>query len=159
MMNGKFHYPSLIFISILVIGIVSLAGCTNTVAMVPATLPNAMEIVPPPPELTIDQISSEYSTDEAAADTKYRGEYLIFNEIEVEEVGFAPGGAKAYFKSGNVRFQLQDQAIMQTIEPGYILNLEGQCLGFNITKDHIKIDVRWVESVKGDISGGVWVGY
>jgi hypothetical protein len=159
MENGKFHYPNLIFVSILASALVSLAGCTNTVAMVPSALPNVMELAPPPPILTIDQIYSVYSTDEAAADTVYRGKYFIFDEIEVEEVGFAPGGAKTYFENGNVRFQLRDQAIMQTIEPGYILNLEGQCLGFNITKDHIRIDVRWVESVKGDISGGVWIGY
>jgi hypothetical protein len=163
MFRNRFKYPSLIITSITSICLVSLAGCTSSAFVAP----DFEEPLPPLPEVTANQLSSEYNLDEAAADAKYKGEKLLFNEVAVEEVVFQPflGFAgddtnfKVCFKNGNVRFILQDLSIMQSIETGFILKIEGTCLGMTgALEDLITIDISWIESIKGDIGPREVVG-
>jgi hypothetical protein len=161
--------PFILIISFLLsISLISLAACASTAVTTPQfTAP--MAPLPPPPlpiEVTIGQLSSEYALDEAAADAKYKGKKLLFNQLEVEEVVFQQFWGlvgddkpfKIYFKNGNVSFIPQDQSIlrsiMQSIETGFILNVEGVCLGLIESRNSITIDVYRMETIKGDIGPG-----
>ncbi len=64
------------------ISLVGLAGCTSAASAPPAFEPFS----PLPMEVTVNQISSDYAADEAAADAKYSVEKLLFYEVAVEEV-------------------------------------------------------------------------
>lgn len=151
----RFGFSFLVTISIVSITSVSLVSCTNS-NYVP---PEPGEFRAPPTAITVAQLSSEYATNEATATAKYKGESLLFYEVEVEEASFQGFYRtrqvkyfRGYFTSGNVRFVLQDIPITKIIEPGFILNMEGKCLGPRSgLNNFITIDVYWVESIKGDI--------
>ena len=107
--------------------------------------------------------------DETAADAKYKGERLLFNEVEVEEVDshlvHVGGGEevrlKYFFIIGFVQFYLRDFDIMQNIEVGYVLNIVGECRGlvsglwwYSDGEPLLLVNDCWVESVIGDITTG-----
>ena len=114
---------------------------------------------PPPDEITIEQLLSDYMTDEDAADVKYKWKRFLFTEVEVEEVfgtvSFFDFGYEAYrkthFMSGNVKFTdlLDFNVAMQNIEVGYVLNVVGECRG--LKGGIVSIHDCWVESIKGDL--------
>jgi hypothetical protein len=152
----EFKFSFLLIIGVLSISFVSLSGCTKEALVVP----DFEEPRPPPAEVTVQQLSSEYFADEVAANTRYRGERFLFNQIEVDEVGFYQfyqGGGQStsyitYFKCGNVKFKTQDLSLIQNIETGYIMNIEGIILGLaDLLKDTVTVEICWMESVKGDI--------
>ncbi len=152
----EFKFSFLLIIGVLSISLVNLAGCAKEASV----FPGFEEPLPPPTEVTVEQLSSEYFVDEAAANTRYRGERFLLNRIEVDEVGFDQfyqGGGqyenyKTYFKSGDVKFKTQDLSLIQNIERGYILNIECTILGLaDLLKDSITVEICWMESVKGDI--------
>ena len=155
MFNIRFKFIILIISVLLPISLVGLSGCTETDFVIPEFEEPSL----PPTMVDVEQLSSEYAADATAADVKYKGERLLFNQLEVEEVVFQPflGFAgddthfKVYFKNGDVSFTPQDLLIMQSIETGFILNVEGICLGLIGFEDSITIDIIWVESIKGDI--------
>jgi hypothetical protein len=159
MFYSRCRYFTLILSVLLLVSLVGLSGCTET----DSVIPEFVEPSPLPPIVNVDQLSSEYAADADAADVKYKGERLLFSQLEVEEVVFQPfmgfaGDAtniKVHFKNGGVSFIPQDrkfmQNIMQSIETGFILNVEGICLGLIGSDNSIAIDIIWVESVKGDI--------
>ncbi|MHC4278072.1 MAG: hypothetical protein ACYSTI_12235 [Planctomycetota bacterium] len=157
MFYSRFKYFTVIISVLLSISLVGLSGCTETDIIIP----EFREPSPPPPIVDVNQLSSEYASDADAADVKYKGERLLFNQLEVEEVifqsfsGFAgdDNNFKVYFKNGGVSFVPQGilMSIMQSIETGFILNVEGICLGLIGPEDSIAIEISWVESIKGDI--------
>ncbi len=166
-MKGKVKYLFLSLIGILVISLVVLSGCAGNDSAV-LTFPAFEAPLPPPVEVTVDQLYQEYMADETAADAKYKGERLLLNEVAVEEVvsqTFISGGSSStlnlYFMNGLVRFKLRDLRIMQNIEAGYVLNIVGECMGlqkvYAMAKEYViyvGIEDCWVESVIGDIGSG-----
>jgi len=68
--------------AVLVIGIIGF-GCSNNVENT-SSVPEFEEPGLPPVEVTIDQIYAEYMAHETTADVKYKGERLLFYEVEVE---------------------------------------------------------------------------
>lgn len=159
MFYRRFKPSALIIAGLLSISLVGLAGCTAS----SFTPPQFEESLSLPPEITVDQLYSEYCADEAAADAKYNGEKLLFYEVVVEEVKI-----KAYiidsevgifnvgiieFVSGGVGFTVRD-ATKWNIEVGFILNIEGICLGISLMDKRPTIRVSYIESIKGDIGGG-----
>ena len=146
-------------IGLLSISLVGLTGCAAS-SMTPPRFEEPLSL---PPEITVDQLYSEYSADEAAADAKYSGEKLLFYEVVVEEAQI-----KAYindsevgifnvgiieFESGGIRFTVYD-ATKWNIEPGFILNIEGIYLGISLMENLPTIQVSYIESIKGDIGEG-----
>jgi hypothetical protein len=159
MFYRRFKLFALIITGSLLINLASLAGCAASAF----TPPRFEEPLSLPPEITVDQLYSEYSADEAAADAKYNGEKLLLYEVVVEEVKI-----KAYiidsevgifnvgiieFESGGVGFTVYD-ATKWNIETGFILNIEGICLGISLMEKIPTIQVSYIESIKGDIGGG-----
>ncbi len=166
MFNSRFKIFTLTISVLLSTSLVSLAGCVSDAPTTPQfTAPIApLPPIPSPIEVTANQLSSEYAIDAAVADVKYKGKKLLFNQLEVKEVVFQqfPGLVgddkpfKVYFKNGDVSFMPQDGSIMysmmHSIEIGFILNVEGICLGLIESKNSITIDISWMEIIKGDIS-------
>ena len=136
-------------------------GCANNTESTSAA-PEFEELGPPPVEVTVDQLYAEYMADKAAADAKYKGERLLFHEVEVEQVDgyFEYIGLgewvfeKISFISGPVKFELRGEyyGTMQNIEEGYVLNIVGEGWGLQgRSRDIVAIYNCWVESVIGDL--------
>jgi len=163
---GRLNRLFPITMAILVVALIGLSGCTGNPEN-GLIVPTFTEPGPPPIEVTIDQLYQEYMTDEAAAKAKYKGERLLFNEVEVEEVVgslFDVGHGhfvfvNEYFMTGHVKFRLRDFGIMQNIEVGYVLNLVGECQGLQgLPREIVAIYDCWVESVIGDLGEGYeWI--
>ena len=165
MKYGRLNRLFPITIALLVVALIGLSGCSEN-AESSFVVPTFEEPLPPPVEVTIDQLYQEYMADEAAAEVKYKGKGLLFYEVEVEQVvgnymmmAEALGAAseeyvKLYFTAGFIKFRLRgvDFGIMQNIEEGYVLNIVGECRG--LYKGFVIIDDCWVESVIGDIGTG-----
>ncbi len=119
-----------------------------------------MALGPAPVSVSIEQISSEYKNDPAAADARYLDKILSFGQVTVENVHtyyYSVGAGQPwslqveYFTSGNVAFQLLDfKGAQQNVQAGYILILEGMCKG--LVKDgHVLVTDCWYKSIQGDI--------
>jgi hypothetical protein len=131
-------------------------GCARTV------------FAPPPPltfagvtQVTVAELGRAYQDDPAAADALYKGRRLVFSSVEIEEVHsiyYQSGGAIAtpmvdYLRAGTVRFELLDyRGAQQRVQPGFVLSLDGVCLG--LQGSLIAISDCWVGSIKGDLGLG-----
>jgi hypothetical protein len=123
-----------------------------------------MVLGPPPVIVSIEQLSSEYKNDPAAADTKYLDKKLSFERVTVESVHtyyYSVGAGQPwsvqvdYFTSGNVAFQLLDfKVAQQNVQTGYVLMLEGMCRG--ISQDgHVLVMDCWYRSISGELGASV----
>lgn len=141
------RYISIATICILATYLIGTTGCSNTKGNI--VLADYEELsLKPPIELTTDQLYEEYMADPIAADDKYKWERLCFYEVEVEEIV----GHLQYFITGNVKFVLQSSSKMQNVEPGNVLNLVGECRGFENTPGEV-VAIRgcWAEGVNCDL--------
>jgi len=152
---------SLVAIATLVIASFGFNGCTSGGGS-HVTVPEFEGIGPPPIEVTVDQLISDYMSNEAAADSKYCEKRLLFAEVEVEEVfgrDYTDNHGQItyvqeYFMVGAIKFKLRDFGIMQNIEKGFVLNLVGECRG--LLKGFVYIEDCWVESIVGDLGISDW---
>jgi hypothetical protein len=141
---------------ILLAGILFNGGCSRaSFAPPPATTFVGVN------QVTVEEISAAYQADPIKADARYKGQRLVFNSVEVEEVHsiyYQSGGAintpmVDYFRAGMVRFELLDyRGAQQRVQTGFILNLDGICLG--LQGGLVNISECWVGSVKGDLGLG-----
>lgn len=153
-----FRYIPLIAICILLIGSIGVIGCKNSDSYL--TFSNYKNVPEIPPEITIDQLYLDYITDPIAADDKYKGERFCFYEVEVEEVFDYGTSGKKFFVTNNVKFVLRSASKMQNVEPGFILNLVGECRGIEnmpiVTREVIAVKDCWSEGVNCDLGEDEW---
>ena len=143
MMHRQFKYIFIVTLCILLTSLISVTGCTNTESNI-AIVDYEELSLKPPIELTIGQLYEDYMTDPIAANDKYKGKRLVFYEVEVEEVV----GYLQCFITDNVKFVLRSVSKMQKVEPGNVLNLVGECIGFeNTPTEVIAIEDCWAEGV------------
>ena len=162
MKRGRLNSLFIVTIAILVIALISLTSCSEN-AESSFVFPTFEEPSQPPTEVTVEQLYAEYMVDEAAADARYEGKRLLFNEVEVVKVkrqNYTDSHGddyllSLYFITGPVKFKLQDFGIMQNIKEGYVLNIVGECRG--LLEGFVIIEDCWVESVIGDIGTGGFV--
>ncbi len=147
---------------ILSTSLVGQVGCTTT--EMARTKDFTFALLPQATEVTLEQLSSEYLADEAAADAKYQGKRLLFSQVLVDNVvpttsyqGF--GIAIIYsdgFMSRNVKFTSEDKStlsVLQSVRSGYVLNITGECLGLrDVLKKTVTINISWMQSVKGELA-------
>ena len=150
-MKGKVKYLFLSLIGILVISLVVLSGCAGNDSAVP-TFPAFEALLPPPVEVTVDQLYQEYMTDEAAAEAKYKGERLLFSGVRVEEVSnffYIARPIEFYILNGSVKFKPRYPSDVESIREGFVVDIVGEAqgiiFGFLIVKD------CWINIVEGDI--------
>lgn len=89
----------------------------------------------PPPEVTVSfpQLLLDYSTNEVAADNKYKGKVLLVTGGGVERVG-KDVSDKAFvvcFSGGSRtgQFFFEDSAPLASLKPGQQVNIKGRCTG------------------------------
>ena len=137
---------------VLIIFSIGLTGCTDAAGkeLLPTFAPIFEGLNAPPVEVTIGQISDNYEIDPIAADDKYRRKRFCFYNVEVEEVD--DSNTKRFFMAGNVKFFLRSTSMMQNVEPGFVLNLIGECKGLvGASREIVTVNDCWVESVVGDL--------
>ena len=139
---------------ILIVVSIGITGCADTVNA--NVIPIYEGIKQIPEEITTAQIGDDYATDPVAADDKYKGKRFCFYNVEVQEVD--ENSTKRYFITDKVKFVLNSLSMMQNVEPGFVLNLTGECQGLlTASRDIITINYCWVESVIGDLGMDEWV--
>ena len=158
----RFIHLFLVLTAIMAISLMIFSGCMSTVKET-FFIPEFKEPRQPPIEVSVAQLWADYMVDKAAADAKYRGARIFFPHVEVEEVITASeqlsdgslATLKVYFTIGPVKFSLRELGIMQYIEPGYVLNIVGECEGMRSGlisgTPYVYIYNCWVESIEGYI--------
>ena len=166
MESSNLKNKTLLVSTLILTGLIVLTGCTRQELFIP----EYYHLNPPPEEVTITQLLSDYLDNEITADAKYKGKRLLFNEVEVELVDglwvYIGLGEwifeKAFFYSGSVKFFLygDDYDIMQNIEEGYVLNIVGECQGLFYKaydkKPYVIVDNCWVDNVSGNLRNKTW---
>lgn len=132
--------------------LIVLAGCARYQLFVP----EYQHFTPPPDEVTIEQLLSDYMTDEAVADAKYKGKTFLFTGIKVEEVGNnitnhrANPASDIYIISGSARFTPRYISDFDYIAEGFVIDIIGECQGWQFSR--VLITDCWVGVVEGDLS-------
>jgi hypothetical protein len=151
--------PVVVALAILVVSMIAGTGCTNVEGNIDIVDYQEFAVIAPI-ELTVEKLQEDYQNDPIAADDKYKGKRLCFYGIEVEEVvnsmrsGGSSGIIKEYFLAKNVKFILiggDTSSKMQIIEPGHLLNVVGECRGFDDMSVDIIIKSCWAEGINCDL--------
>jgi hypothetical protein len=141
-------------VAVLLALILGLAGCSRSVV----TTPEYRNFAPPPITVTVEQLWADYTSDAAAADTRYKGDRLLFSKVEVEQVvgrDYTDRHGEVQYLveslvAGSVKFELRDFNLQQNIEAGFVLNnVVGECRG--LSGGFVVIGYSSVDSIQGDI--------
>jgi hypothetical protein len=140
-------FTSILLLPILIV----LNACKNSEQDVPAYQPIDLS---PSPELTIEQLVSDYMTDEVAADAKYKGKRFQFTDVVVEEVSNnildhrAGMGSDICMISGSVQFVPRYPTGCDHITDGFVVEIVGECRG--IFFDKVYVRDCWIGVIEGD---------
>ena len=109
-----------------------------------------------PAQINPDDVYLEYITDEQSADIKYKNKRLAIPNVEVSEIttySTLSSGEIRYFTSSfgsdKLKFKLSNPYVMQSVQVGYILDIEGECRGM-IDGNVVFVDC-FAKSVVGDL--------
>lgn len=149
-----FQFKQIVFFTsiLLLSSLIVLTGCARYELFVP----EYRHFTPPPDEVTIEQLLSDYMTDQVAADAKYKGKTFLFTRIEVEEVGNnltdhrANPASDIYIISGSARFTPKYISEFDYIAEGFVVDIIGECQGWQFSR--VLITDCWVGVVEGDLS-------
>jgi len=153
---NRVKFMSRVTLAIMVLAGLLLTGCDSGALF---AVPSAVFLKDPPLLVTAEQIFYEYSSDPVQADLQYLGKRVMFDEVTVDGLVTVfnyqdrqPGGSDytMHFISGNIKYQLRDFSLMQSIKKDYILNIVGICQG--IQGGYVVVDDCWVQSVYGELS-------
>ncbi len=134
----------------------------------PLTVPIYEPILPPPLEVTPDQLFSDYKADEIASGNKYKEQRLLFSGVVIEEVssflenpdpqigqGFVLkkdlGSIDIYIRNGSVKFRPRDTWEIFSMRVGSTVDIVGKALG--LVSDILIIEDCWIDVTEGE--GGV----
>lgn len=151
MKNIQFRQIVFFTMILLLSSLIVLAGC----ARYELFIPEYQHLNPPPDEVTIEQLLSDYMTDEVAADAKYKGKTFLFNGIEVEEVGnnintYPPSPSDIFIISGSVKFTPRNVTDFDYIAKDFVVDIIGECQGWQFSR--VLITDCWVGVVEGDLA-------
>lgn len=143
-----------VIISIIVLLLSSsivLAGCGRYELFVP----KYQNFTPPPNQVAIEQLISDYMTDEVAADVKYKGQTFIFTGIVVEQVGntintYPPSPSDIFIISGFALFTPRSMLDFDHIGKDFVVDIIGECRGWQFNR--VLIADCWVGIVEGDVA-------
>lgn len=137
--------------------LIVLTGCQNDDQVTPVYI----AIGAAPVEVTIDQIYADYMADEAAADTKYKGEMLLFYGVTVEKVNSIINWGNnevfmynSHFITGGVKFNPKYTVYLDNVWDGFVVDIVGECKGLiwpiNSMEPLLQISDCWINIVEGD---------
>lgn len=147
-----------IVVTVLVItlsGLFVLTGCQNDGQTIPVYEPVAL----PPIEATIDQLLSDYISDDVAADAKYKDKRLLFTDVEVEEVKVnliedydIP---IIHIVSNGIEFRPKYNMDTSSIREGFVVDIIGEVYGwFGVSDKYMILNNCWFKIIESD-SGAV----
>jgi hypothetical protein len=153
----SFRSKQIVVIATVIIlsGLFVLTGCQNDGQTIPVYEP----VASPPVEATIDQLLSDYISDDEAADAKYKDKRLLFTDVEVEEVKVnliedydIP---IIHIVSNGIEFKPKYNMDTSSIREGFVVDIIGEVYGwFGVSDQYLVIDNCWFKIIESD-SGAV----
>ncbi|UCE97895.1 MAG: hypothetical protein JSV74_00740 [Dehalococcoidia bacterium] len=130
--------------------LIGMSACQHQQSFVPAYQTIGM----PPQEADIEQLITDYLTDQATADAKYKGKKLLFSGITVEEIvnniNTYPPPLDVYIFHDLAKFTPRYLTDFDYIGEGFVVDLVGVCQGWQFSR--VLIDDCWVGVVVGDVA-------
>jgi len=144
-----------IVVTVLVIamsGLFILTGCQRDGQITPIYVP----VASPPVEVTIDQLLSDYVSDEVATDAKYKDKRLLFTNVEVEEIKIdlmvdcdAP---TIYIVCNGVEFRPKFDIGESFVGEGFVVDIIGEVYGwFGVANRYLVVENCWIKIIEGDV--------
>ena len=136
-----------------------LVGCHSN----DSTLPEYISIGETPTVTSIEQVIIDYTTDQQAADAKYKGKKLVFYNIVVETVqswfphgqyhedpmpNYIKGPDDYWFITNSVIFRPRDPIYLYGIITGSVVDVVGICDGLSDNK--VVITDAWIKRIGGE---------
>lgn len=117
--------PFIFIITILLfVGLLAFGGCRQA-----TTLPyTPIRLSPPPVELSLEKVYSDYMADAKEAEARYSGERFLFTGLVVDDVESYFLNSRAFDISimvGNVKFKPRYEHELDKILPGFIIDVTG----------------------------------
>ena len=128
-----------------------LTGCRNGEPVIPVY----HAVGAPPVEATIEQLLSDYTSDEAAADIKYGGKRLLFSNVEVESLTIlfqdSANDPIIYIVSGDIEFRPKFHLDTTFVREGFVVDIIGEVYGwFGVVDRYLVVEDCWVKIIEGD---------
>ncbi|UCE98319.1 MAG: hypothetical protein JSV74_03070 [Dehalococcoidia bacterium] len=128
-----------------------LTGCQSNQQLIPVYRP----VEAPPLEVTLDQVLSDYISDEETANITYGGKRLLFSNIEVERIKVNNMDDYdipiVHIVSNGVEFKPRFESDTTFIREGFVLDIIGEVDGwFGAAKRYLVVKNCWVKVVEGD---------
>lgn len=149
-------FKTIIFLTftLLLLNIIMITACGSDEQVVPVYQP----VAAPPEEVMVEQLLSDYLTDEVAADAKYDGKRLLFINIEVEKIiAYWPTSADdpiIYIVNNSIEFRPRYFVDTVYVREGFVVDIVGEVRGlFGIEDRYLVMENCWVKIVEGDIGG------
>ena len=101
-----------------------LAGCASGIASAPEYIDNELVIT-----VTAQQLYADYAADEAAADAKYKGNYVFLSQVAVD--GDFISETERYIRVGSLLFYPRDRASFDDIGIDYLVDVFGKLQGIS----------------------------
>ena len=151
MINCKFNKIVITITVIILLALFVLTGCQSKEQIVPVYKP----IEAPPLEVTLDQVKSDYISDEAAANIKYGGKRLLFSNIEVESIKVNNMDDYdipiVHIRNNGVEFKPKFESDTTFIREGFIVDIIGEVDGlFGVANRYLVVKDCWVKVIEGD---------
>ena len=149
----KFRSKQIVVTTTVIImsGFFILSGCQSDEQITPIYVP----VASPPVEVTIDQLLSDYLSDEVATDAKYKDKRLLFTNVEVEklEISFENDCdiPIIHIVSNGVEFRPKFDIGTTFVREGFVVDIIGEVLGcFGLENRYLVVEDCWVKIIEGD---------
>ncbi|MFC1865570.1 hypothetical protein ACFLYB_02510 [Chloroflexota bacterium] len=126
-------------------------GCQTDEQITPVYVP----VAAPPVEATIDQVLSDYTSDEVAADIKYGGKRLLFTNLEITKVNVNLiedySIPIVHIVSNGVEFRPKFDIDTNFVREGFIVDIIGEVYGwYGVVDRYLVVENCWVKIIEGE---------
>jgi hypothetical protein len=117
--------------------------------------PIYIPIAEPPIEAKLDQVLSDYISDEVAADNKYGGKRLLFINLEVDKLKLNLMDdydiPVVRIVSNGVEFKPKFDIDTTFVREGFVVDIIGEVSGwFGAASRYLVVENCWVKIIEGD---------
>ena len=128
-----------------------LTGCQSDEPVIPVY----HAVGAPPVEVTIEQLLSDYTSDEAAADIKYGGKRLLFTNVEVQSLNIifidSANDPIIHIVNSDIEFRPRFDIDTTFVREGFIVDIIGEVFGwFGVVDRYLVVEDCWVKIIEGD---------
>jgi hypothetical protein len=151
------HFKSkkiVIAITVIMLSVIFvLTGCQSDEHII---IPIYEPVEEPPLEVVLDQVLSNYISDEMVANTKYGGKRLLFTNIKVEKVKVNNMDDYdipiVHIESNGVVFKPKFESDTTFVREGFVIDIIGEVDGwFGVANRYLVVKNCWVKVIEGDV--------